>query len=329
MTATQLRLMKTRSFDKSEYFRNAIAQARWLLLVSMLGLGSWNQLAAAEPVVLDLWPEKPPGETKEFPPEADQTKPDDKLIAGRRIIKLGNVSTPQIAVFRPAPEKDTGAAVVVCPGGGHHILAYDLEGTEVAEWLTSIGVTGIVLKYRVPFRDPERRWQAAVQDAQRAMSLVRSEASNWKIDPQRIGICGFSAGGETAGLTSLLTERQYDALDEIDQQPFRPNFALLIYPGGFTASDGNSLRDYIKVPKESPPMFFVHAFDDRVTVQNSLLLGSAIKAAGGSAELHLFATGGHGYGLRPTTEAVTRWPVRAAEWMRERGFLMDLTRVLP
>jgi hypothetical protein len=105
--------------------------------------------------VLDLWPAKPTGETQELPPEADQTKPDDKLIAGRRIIKLGNVSTPQIAVYRPAPEQDTGAAVVVCLGGGHHILAYDLEGTEVAEWLTSVGVTGIVLKYRVPFRDPE------------------------------------------------------------------------------------------------------------------------------------------------------------------------------
>lgn len=283
-----------------------------------IGLVSAN---AAEPLVLNLWPGKPPGETKELPQEADQTKPEDKLIAGRRIIKLGNVSTPQIAVHRPAPDRDTGAAVVICPGGGHHILAYDLEGTEVADWLNTLGVTGIVLKYRVPFRDPERRWLAAVQDAQRAMSLVRSKSSNWKLDPQHIGICGFSAGGETAALTTLFEQRQYDAVDNIDQQPSRPNFAMLIYPGGLTDKSDTNLRDYIQIPKDVPPMFFVHAFDDRVSVQSSLLLASAIKRAGGSAELHLFATGGHGYGLRPTSEAVTHWPTRAGEWLRERGFL--------
>lgn len=307
------------SHDMPRYSKKSTE--RVVVLLAMILLGCWGQVAAADPVILNLWPDRPPGETQELPPEADQTKTDDKLIGGRRIIKLGNVSTPQITVYRPAPAKDTGAAVVVCPGGGHHILAYDLEGTEVADWLTSIGVTGIVLKYRVPFRDPDQRWLAAVQDAQRAMSIVRSKACEWGIDSQRIGICGFSAGGETAGLTSLLTERQYDALDEIDQQPFRPDFALLVYPGGFTAKDGDSLREYITVPDNAPPVFFVHAFDDRVTMQNSLLLASALKAAGGSAELHLFTTGGHGYGLRPTSEAITRWPVRAAEWMRERRFL--------
>jgi acetyl esterase/lipase len=295
---------------------------RVLLLFLALAAGG-SRGFAGEPLVLDLWPGKPPEETKELPPEADLTKPDDKLIAGRRIIKLGNVSTPQIAVYRPAPEKDTGAAVVVCPGGGHYILAYDLEGTEVAEWLNSIGVTGIVLKYRVPFRDPEKRWLAATQDAQRAMSLVRSHADEWKIDPQRIGMLGFSAGGETAALATLLESRQYDAIDAADKQPFRPDFTFLIYPGGLTAKDGNTLRDDIKVPAGAPPMFFVHAFNDRVTVQSSLLLASAVKAANGSAELHLFATGGHGYGLRPTQEAVTHWPARAGAWMKEQGFLND------
>src|SRR5690606_34350249 len=140
-----------------------------LLSLLVIGCGTAAVAAAAEPLTLDVWPGKPPGETKVLPPESDQTKPDDPLIAGRRIIKLGNVSTPQIAVYRP--EKPNGTSVVICPGGGHHILAYDLEGTEVAEWLNGIGVTGIVLKYRVPFRDPEARWRAAVQDAQRAMSL--------------------------------------------------------------------------------------------------------------------------------------------------------------
>ncbi len=287
---------------------------------------SGPRATAAEPVVLDLWPGQPPGETQELPAEADQTKPEDKLIAGRRIIKLGNVSTPQIAVYQPSPEKNTGAAMVICPGGGHHILAYDLEGTEVADWLNSIGVTGIVLKYRVPFRDPDRRWRAAVQDAQRAMSVVRSHAAEWNIDPQRIGICGFSAGGETAGLTCLLDERQYAEADAIDEHPCRPDFAILVYPAGFTSKDTPVLRDYIHVPVDPPPMFFVHAFDDRVSADNSLILASALRNAGGSAELHIFATGGHGYGLRPTTEAVTRWPVRAGEWLHEQGLLSATAR---
>lgn len=276
---------------------------------------------AAEPLVLDLWPGTPPGDVKELPPEADQTKPEDRLIAGRRIIKLGNVSNPQIAVYRPSSEMDTGAAVVICPGGGHNILAYDLEGTEVAEWLNSIGVTGIVLKYRVPFRDPEKRWGAAVQDAQRAMSLVRSKAEEWKLDPQRIGICGFSAGGETAGLTSLLADRQYEAIDDIDKTPFRPNFAILVYPGGFLEKGDAKLRDYVTVTSAAPSMFFVHAFNDGVSVRNSLLLASELKGAGVSAEVHAFATGGHGYGLRSTDEPVTRWPQRAGEWLGEQGFL--------
>lgn len=300
------RLMKLRVALKSELER------------TQAGFGA---LADDDPTVLNLWPGKPPGESKELPAEADLTKPADRLIAGRRIIKLGNVSTPQIAVYRPSQEKDTGAAVLICPGGGHNILAYDLEGTEVAEWLNSIGVTGIVLKYRVPFRDPDKRWLAAVQDAQRAMSLLRSKAGEWGIDPQRIGILGFSAGGETAALTSLFPDqRQYAAIDEIDKTSSRPDFALLIYTGGLLEKGDDKLRDYVRVTKDAPPMFFVHAFDDGVSVQNSLLLASELKKSGVSTELHVFATGGHGYGLRPTSEPVTHWPVRAGEWLRERGF---------
>lgn len=294
--------------------------AGWIGLVwCAVGLGVAGR--AAEPTVLDLWPGKPPGETKTLPPESDLTKPDDRLVGGRRIIKLGNVSTPQIAVYRPAPDKDVGAAVVICPGGGHHILAYDLEGTEVAEWLNSLGVTGVVLKYRVPFRDPEKRWGAAVQDGQRAMSLVRSKAAEWKIDPQRIGICGFSAGGQTAGLVGLLPDRQYEPVDDVDRSSSRPNFSLLVYPAWLTEPDDSKLRSDLRVTKEAPPTFFVHAFDDGISVQNSLLLASALKKAGVSAELHVFATGGHGYGLRPTEQAVTRWPDRAGQWLREQGWL--------
>lgn len=284
-------------------------------LMAVLIVASTPPIFAEETTTLDLWPSRPPGETKELPPESDLTKPEDRLIAGRRIIKLGNVSTPQLTVFPAPKDKNTGAAVIVCPGGGHYILAYDLEGTEVAEWLNSIGVTGIVLKYRVPARDPERRWLAAVQDAQRAVSTVRSRAADWNIDPDKIGICGFSAGGETAALTALFDDRQYKPMDAIDQQSSRPDFAMLIYPGGLVDRDESTLRDYIKVNDKSPPMFFVHAFDDPVSPLHSLALASALKQAGGSAELHIYEGGGHGYGLRRTDAPVTGWPDRAHAWM--------------
>ena len=291
-----------------------------LSLLLLFAAACCSTLNAAEPLTLNVWPSKPPGETKELPPEADQTKPEDKLIAGRRIIKLGNVSTPQITVYRPSPEKDTGASVVICPGGGHHILAYDLEGTEVATWLNEIGVTGIVLKYRVPFRNPDQRWQAAVQDAQRAMSLVRSKAAEWKLDPKRIGLLGFSAGGQVAGLTALFgNDRQYEPIDETDKTSCRPDFAVLIYPGGFEEKGQPKLRDdvVVKVTKDAPPMFFVHAYDDPVTALNTLLLAAELKKVGVSTEVHVYTTGGHGYGLRHVDgQPVTDWPQPCAVWMK-------------
>ncbi|PAW63688.1 MAG: hypothetical protein B9S34_13875 [Opitutia bacterium Tous-C1TDCM] len=292
----------------------------------LLGLFVFPLVAfAAEPLVLNVWPGPPPGETKTLPPEADQTKDSDALIAGRRIIKLGNVSVPQIAVYRPAKAKDTGAAVVICPGGGFNILAYDLEGTEVAAWLNSLGVTGIVLKYRVPARDPAVRWRAAVQDAQRALSLVRSRAVEWGIDPRRIGILGFSAGGAAAGLAALAGDnRVYPELDATDAAPFRPDFALLIYPAYFVERGQTTLKipDGFAATKAVPPVFFVHAFDDGVPVQNSLLLAAELKRAGGSAEVHVYDVGGHGYGLRPVADRpVTSWPARAGEWLARGGWL--------
>lgn len=278
---------------------------------------------AAEPLVLNVWPGEPLGENKIIGPEADQTKDSDKLIAGRRIIKLGNVKVPQIAVYRPAKEKDTGAAIIICPGGGFNILAYDLEGTEVAAWLNSIGITGIVLKYRVPFRDPQQRWLAPVQDLQRAMSLVRSKAPGWGIDPARIGVLGFSAGGVAAAYVSLYQDfRHYAGIDAIDYSPCRPDFALLIYSGGFVERGQTTLNKIVAVTTRPPPMFFVHAFDDGVPVENSLLLAAEVKKHGGSAEVHVYDAGGHGYGLRHVPELpVTTWPKRAEEWLARRGLL--------
>jgi acetyl esterase/lipase len=291
----------------------------WLVLVCC-----WiSPLAAAEPEIVDLWPGKPPGEVKVLPPEENTTKPEDKPVGDRPIIKLGNVSIPTLSIYRPAKDKDSGAAVIVCPGGGHRILAFDHEGTEVAAWLNTIGVTGIVLKYRVPFRNPDKRWEAAVQDAQRGVSLVRSKAGQWRIDPERIGILGFSAGGETAGLAAILhQQRQYSPIDEVDQVSCRPDFAALIYPGGLTQQDNPwQLCEHVRVDATTPPMFFAHSYDDRVSVSNSLLLFAELKKASVPAELHLYATGGHGYGIRDTGHPCNTWPQQCAEWMKGQGWL--------
>lgn len=292
-----------------------VIAATTMLLLSFRG-------NAADQQIIDLWPAKPPGETKELPPETNIAKPDDKPVGDRKIIKLTNVSKPTLAIYRPAKEVETGAAVIVCPGGGHRILAYDHEGTEVAEWLAKMGVTGIVLKYRVPARDESKRWGAAVQDAQRAIRLVRSRAKEWSIDPNRIGILGFSAGGETAGLAAILHgASQYEPIDKIDAASARPDFAVLIYPGGLLEKGNAKLRDYVKPGKDTPPMFLAHAYNDPVDVRNSLLLAGELKTVGVSCELHVYATGGHGYGMRNTGHPVNSWPDRCMDWMTMQGYL--------
>ena len=276
---------------------------------------------AGDPVVLNIWPSDAPGETKQLPAEADTSNADSRQVAGKSVVRLGNVSTPQIHVYRPPAEKANGTSVVICPGGGHHILAWDLEGIEVAEWLNTLGVTGIVLKYRVPAREKDNRYRAAVQDAQRAVSLVRSKAKEWQLDTDRIGICGFSAGGETAGLTSLFADRTYENVDAVDDLSMLPNFAMLIYPAYLVPRDGTELRKDVVVTKRSPPMFFVHAWDDPVTPLTTLELAAALKRSGVSAEVHLYAKGGHGYGLRPTEMPITGWPDHAAAWLKQQGLL--------
>lgn len=278
---------------------------------------------AAEPnSVLKLWPDTPPGPAREVGEEQDITKDSDRLIAGRRIIKLANVATPEAHVYLPPKEQRTGAAVVICPGGGYHILAWDLEGTEVAEWLNSNGVTAIVLKYRVPTARVEPKWLQPVQDAQRTISLVRAHADEWGVDVDRVGILGFSAGGHTAAKTAYAAKRHYQPTDDADQQSYRPNAAVLIYPAYLHNEDKTALAEDLHVKEDSPPAFIVHAFDDRVPAEGSLFLTLALKQAGVASELHLFDTGGHGYGLRNVPEhPVTRWPTACEEWLNRNGWL--------
>ena len=282
---------------------------------------------AAKPAdqIVPVWPNDPPGDDRDVGPERDFTKPADKLIAGRRIIKLGNVSKPELHLYLPPEEIRNGSAMVICPGGGFHILAWDLEGTEVAEWLTSIGVTAIVLKYRVPTNNIDPAWLPPVQDAQRTMSLVRQRASQWHLNEDRIGILGFSAGAVTAVRTSLATERLYESCDDADSKPFHANSAVILYPGGLVNKDGTALLDDIIVTKDAPPMFFAHAFDDRVRVESSLQLFLALKRANVPSELHVYDAGGHGYGLRPVLKhPVTTWPARCEDWLRRLEWVSRL-----
>lgn len=277
--------------------------------------------AASDPI--PLWPHGAPGEKGDLPPESDQTKPSDRPVAGKPVIRLGNVSQPTITIFSPSKEKQTGAAVLVCPGGGYHILAWDLEGTEVCEWLNSIGVTGVLLKYRVPKRAGLERHAAPLQDAERAMGMIRERADEFGIDPKRIGVLGFSAGGHlAAALCSTDETRTYPKVDSADETSARPDFAVIVYPGYLTVKDeGDKLPPELRVGTHTPPTFLVQAQDDSVRVETSLFYYLALKQAKVPAELHIYPTGGHGYGLRPTKDAVTTWPQRAAEWMRSLGML--------
>ena len=278
-------------------------------------------LSALEP--LPLWPGEVPGETQELPPEADTTKPNDHAVGGQPVMRIGNVSKPTITVFPAPKDKANGAAVLVCPGGGYNILAWDLEGTEVCAWLNSIGVTGVLLKYRVPGRKDQPPRLAPLQDAQRALGLMRQHAVEWGIDPQRVGILGFSAGGHLAAHASNNYEsRSYPAVDEADKESCRPDFSVLIYPAYLTVKEkGDELAPELKITARTPQTFLAMAEDDGIRVENVLYYALALKKEKVPFELHTYPTGGHGYGLRPSEHNVTTWPARVADWMNTRGLL--------
>ena len=281
-----------------------------------LALFSLNAFGVEKPI--KVWPGAVPGEKGDIGEEtATPSKPGQK-----QVLRISNVSVPTLQ-FYPAAKKNVGTTVVVCPGGGYNILAWDLEGTEVCEWLNSLGVNAVLLKYRVPRRKGLPPYHAPLQDAQRTMSFVRAHAKQWKIDPDRIGILGFSAGGNLAAMTSMHFEkRNYAAIDEIDNVSSRPDFTILIYPAYLTNAAGDLVPE-ASVTKQTPPMFMQHAYNDGVTPESSVQLWLALKRIGVPAEMHITETGGHGYGLRVTNSNSHRWPVRCEEWMRERGLLSE------
>lgn len=284
-----------------------------LFALLILALAAPCARAASEPIA--LWPGAAPGEKGDIGAETDQPqKPDG-------VKRVTNVTKPTITVFPAPANKATGTAVIVCPGGGYNILAYDKEGTEVCAWLNSIGVTGVLLKYRVPRRAGLEKHAPMLQDAQRALGLVRHRAKEWNVDPQRIGIMGFSAGGHLSATASTnYDQRTYPPIDDADKVSCRPDFALLIYPAYLTVKEeGDKLAPELKVTTDTPPTFLVMTEDDRIRVECALFYYLALKNADVPAEMHLYPTGGHGYGLRPSEHLVSTWPQRAADWLKSRG----------
>jgi acetyl esterase/lipase len=220
----------------------------------------------------------------------------------------------------PAPkDKAGGAAVLVCPGGGYNILAMDLEGTEIAEWLNSAGVTACVLKYRVPAREQRERYAAPLQDAQRAMGLIRQKAKDLGIDPKKVGVMGFSAGAHlSAVLSNHKDERTYSVVDDADQLSTRPDFVMLIYPA-YLANKQGVVSPELTISSNTPPTLIVQTQDDSIPVEGALAYYAALKALKVPVEMHLYGKGGHGYGMRPSENAVSDWPKLAERWFRSIG----------
>jgi acetyl esterase/lipase len=266
-----------------------------------------------------LFPKGAPHEKGDLPEESVQPPRADKKD---NIIRLSNVSKPELAIYKPAADKANGAAVVICPGGGYNILAYNHEGTEVAQWLNTLGVTGIVLKYRVPVRkDRAARHDAPLEDVQRALGVVRHRASEWGLDPNRIGVLGFSAGGNLAALASTNYEkRTYEAIDEADKVSCRPDFSILIYPA-YLVDKQDVLQKELAINDKTPPTFIAITQDDGVRVEGPLHYYLALTKAKVKAEMHIYPIGGHGYGLRPSKNDVSTWPARAGDWLKTIGML--------
>jgi acetyl esterase/lipase len=291
-------------------------------------------LAADQPQVVELWPGKAPDETGTIGPEKVRMSPrltrkEVEVTEPTRLVT--DVTKPTITIYRPAKDKDTGTAVLICPGGGYWNLYWQLEGEEVADWLNSQGVTGIILKYRVPrrpgepVREPARR---PLQDARRAVRLVRSKAAAWGINPKRIGIVGFSAGGHLAMATATsFAKRTYEPIDAIDKVSCRPDFAIVAYPGYLKAKDKDELAPGIHVPAGTSPMFLVHGGADLISPpEGSALLYLALKRAGVPAELHIYAGAAHDFGVRKSEQACSTWTRSCADWLRQQGFLNPRVR---
>jgi len=254
-----------------------------------------------------LWPGVVPGETaqKHDPVKTDNTKGD--------VIRLTDVTNPVMEVFKPKDEDHNAVGIIVCPGGGYNILAVNLEGYEAAEWLSSLGYTAFVLQYRVPDKK-----EGALMDLQRAVRIVRAGSTEWGIDPGKIGVMGFSAGGSlSARASTLYSIEMYPPVDEADKLSSRPDFSILIYPAYLDQGENRSITPELQINEKTPPIFIFGTADDHYG-NSSLVMAGALRDAKVPVELHFIPEGGHGYGLRPGNIAAETWPVLLEKWLVKR-----------
>jgi acetyl esterase/lipase len=298
---------------------NQIASAVSLFL----SLAVASSTFAADPLVVDVWPGKTPGDAGISGQETSRIHP-SPIVGPTKLIT--NVTKPTLTIYQPSRDKNTGTAMLICPGGGYWDLYWELEGEEVAAWLNSLGMTGIILKYRVPRRAGDVKGEPApgpLLDAQRAVSLVRSRAAEWGIDPKKIGMVGFSAGGHLALATATSFEkRTYEAIDAVDETSCRPDFAVLCYSGYLKAKDKDEIAAGIRIPAGTPPIFLAHSTDDKISdAEHSVLMYLALKRAGIPAELHVYATGDHDFGVRQDGKLPSSWTSLCARWLTSQGLL--------
>lgn len=261
---------------------------------------------------IDVWPEMAPGETtrslgEPLPPRAGGKD---------NITRVAGVTRPTMRVYRP--QNPNGTAVIILPGGGFTVVVPDLEGSEAAEWLNTLGVTAFVLNYRTKNEPSQEGWRRPVQDIQRAMAVVRSQAEQWKLNPDRIGVLAFSAGGQVAArFLSEPNRLTYDRVDTIDDTNHRPDFVMMVYPWRMYDGETDGLIAGIKIPATTPPTFLIHTHDDRSTALGTVLYYVQLKKHGIASELHVFGNGGHGYGIRPVEGSlISTWPTQAANFLR-------------
>lgn len=278
-----------------------------------LALAMAPALFAQEPQTLPLWPNGAPGSEGQTSAEVVKDLTGNSGVVTRQV---SNIHNPSLIVYLPPKDKATGAAVIIAPGGGHQFLSIDLEGHEVAKWLNSIGVAGIILKYRLArsANSPYKVEEHAGADGLRSVRVVRAHAKEWGIDPARIGFMGFSAGGEVASLVETRFDKgNPNATDAVERESSRPDFAILGYPG--------TKAENVKIRPDTPSTFLVQAYDDRIGSERSSEYFLLLKKAGVPAELHIYRRGGHGFGIRDRKIPTSSWPARLADWMADSGYL--------
>ena len=289
-----------------------------MIIASIISITAKAQV----PIEISLWPQSRLTDTANGHKlvEHDISKPGEGLVEGKSVIRLADITNSTIKIFRP--KNANGTAVIVCPGGGYGILALDLEGTELCTWFNSMGVTAILLKYRVPALPGKLRYEAPLQDAQRALGLVRFNAAKWGIKPDHIGIMGFSAGGHLSALVSnTYDKRTYQQVDAADEVSCRPDFTILTYPAYLIdEKEAGKLAPEIKVTEKTPPTFIMQTEDDPINVENALYYYLALKKAKVAAEMHLYSKGGHGYGIRNKTGGTSVYPQLIEKWLADNKF---------